>query len=136
VPVGFPLLDDRLVDFSLRLEPKLKLNGLKLRWFFKEALRDFLPVEIIAKKKHGFGLPFGVWVGNHAALKALANDSMRSLTKRQIVREGFLNKLMGDHLLRHPAYYGEMVWILLMLEQWLQRTCSLARESAIHSCTE
>jgi hypothetical protein len=20
----------------------------------------------------------------------------------------------------HPAYYGEMVWILMMLEQWLQ----------------
>ena len=39
--VGFPLLDDRLVDFSLRLDPELKLKGLTLRWFFKEALQGF-----------------------------------------------------------------------------------------------
>jgi asparagine synthase (glutamine-hydrolysing) len=34
IDVGFPLLDDELVDFSLRLAPALKLKGLKLRWFF------------------------------------------------------------------------------------------------------
>ena len=48
--VGFPLLDQRILDFSLRLPPDYKLKGLKLRWFFKEALRDFLPDEIITKK--------------------------------------------------------------------------------------
>src|SRR6185437_15795108 len=47
VQVGFPLLDDRLVDFSLRLPPQCKLRGLKLRWFFKEALRGFLPAAIL-----------------------------------------------------------------------------------------
>ena len=41
----------------MRLPPEYKLKGLTLRWFFKEALRGFLPDEIIAKKKHGFGLP-------------------------------------------------------------------------------
>ena len=53
-------LDDALLEFSCRLPVEYKLRGLKLRWFFKEALRGFLPDEIITKKKHGFGLPFGV----------------------------------------------------------------------------
>ena len=61
VAVGFPFLDQDLLEFSLRLPADHKLKGLKLRWFFKEALRGFLPDEIIAKKKQGFGLPFGVW---------------------------------------------------------------------------
>ena len=56
VDVGFPLLDDRLLDFSLGMPPDLKVRGRKLRYFFKEALRGFLPDQIIAKKKHGFGL--------------------------------------------------------------------------------
>ena len=34
-------------------------NG-ELRWFYKRAMQDFLPDEIITKNKHGFGLPFGV----------------------------------------------------------------------------
>ena len=40
--------------FSLTLPSSDKLRGQQLRWFFKEALRGFLPDEIIMKKKHGF----------------------------------------------------------------------------------
>ena len=34
---------------------------------------------------------------------------------------GFIDVLLRDLLPAHPGYYGEMVWILMMLEQWLQR---------------
>ncbi len=122
IRVGFPLLDDALTDFSLRLEPRLKLRGLQLRWFFKEALRGFLPDEVLAKKKHGFGLPFGVWANVHPALKSLALDSIGSLRKRGIVRKQFLVDLVNEHLPQHPGYYGEMVWVLMMLEQWFEGT--------------
>jgi asparagine synthase (glutamine-hydrolysing) len=57
IDVGFPMLDDDLLAFSMRLPIDYKLKGQKLRWFFKEALRGFLPDEIIVKKKQGFGLP-------------------------------------------------------------------------------
>ena len=121
IPVGFPLLDDALVDFSLNLEPRLKLKGLQLRWFFKEALRGFLPDEILAKKKHGFGLPFGAWVVSHRELKMLALDSVRALGQRSIVRREFVDRVVSEHLPQHPGYYGEMVWVLMILEQWMQR---------------
>jgi asparagine synthase (glutamine-hydrolysing) len=119
VEVGFPLLDDRLVAFSQRLPANYKLRGLQLRWFFKEALRGFLPDAILAKKKQGFGLPFGVWVNTHPALKALARDSLHSLAQRGVVRADFVQTLLTRRLQEHPAYFGEMVWILMMLEQWL-----------------
>jgi len=120
VAVGYPFLDQRLVDFSLRLPTEYKLKGLKLRWFFKEALRGFLPDEILTKKKQGFGLPFGVWATRHAALQQLASNSLHSLAGRGIVRPGFITALLKDHLPAHPGYYGEMVWILMVLEQCLQ----------------
>lgn len=119
IPAGFPLLDDALTDFSLSLQSQLKLNGLRLRWFFKQALRGFLPDEILAKKKHGFGLPFGVWVNHHDGLRTLATDSVRELANRGIVRKEFVERLIREHLPAHPGYYGEMVWILMMLEQWI-----------------
>ena len=120
IGVGFPLLDDALVDFSMRLPTHYKLRGFKLRWFFKEALRDFLPEAIITKQKKGFGLPFGVWATQHAGLKALASDSLRSFATRGVVRPAFVQQLLNDLLPAHPGYYGEMVWILMMLEQWLR----------------
>lgn len=119
--VGFPFLEQRLVDFSMRLPPHYKLRGLKLRWFFKEAVRGFLPDEIIVKKKKGFGLPFGVWLMRHQALHALAGDAVRSLGTRGILRPGFVEELLKHRLPVHPGYYGEMVWLLAMLELWLRR---------------
>lgn len=120
VSVGFPMLDDQLLAFSLGLPVSYKLKGLKLRWFFKEALRGFLPDEIITKRKQGFGLPFGVWLTRHPALMALAQDSLDSLAPRGIVRPAFMQRLTRDLLPQHPGYFGEMVWILMMMEQWLR----------------
>jgi asparagine synthase (glutamine-hydrolysing) len=118
--VGFPMLDEALLDFSLTLPSAYKLKGLKLRWFFKEALRGFLPDEILVKKKQGFGLPFGVWMTRHDGLKQVAVDALHSLATRNIVRPDFIRSLLDQRLQEHPGYFGEMVWILMMLEQWLQ----------------
>ena len=118
--VGFPMLDDALLDFSMRLPAEYKLKGMKLRWFFKEALRGFLPDEVITKTKQGFGLPFGVWTVQHAGLKRLATDAIGALGERGVVNPRFAQSLMAERLPEHPHYYGTMVWILVMLEHWLR----------------
>ena len=120
VSVGFPMLDARLMDYALRMPPDSKVKGLRLRWFFKEALRGFLPDATLSKKKQGFGLPFGVWATRHDGLRRLAADSLGSLSTRGIVRPAFLKELLEERLASHPGYYGEMIWILMMLEQWIQ----------------
>ncbi len=120
VGVGFPLLDDDLVDFSMRLPAEYKLKGLTLRWFFKEALRGFLPNDIITKKKHGFGLPVGPWLVQHEGLRRLALDAIYTLSARGIVRPEFLHTLVKVQLPQAPHYYGTIVWVLVMLEHWLR----------------
>ena len=120
VQVGFPMLDSDLLDFSLRLPVDYKLKGLKLRWFFKEALRGFLPDEILVKKKQGFGLPFGVWLMRHEPLRKLAAESVHALVERKVLRQDFVEVLLSKLVFEHPGYYGEMIWISMMLEQWLR----------------
>jgi asparagine synthase (glutamine-hydrolysing) len=53
-------------------------------------------------------------------LKQLAEESLLSLAGRGIVRADFVQRLFSEHLPGHPGYYGEMVWILMMLEQWIR----------------
>jgi asparagine synthase (glutamine-hydrolysing) len=130
IEVGFPMLDRGLVDFSIRLPTSYKLKGLNLRWFFKEALRGFLPNEILAKKKQGFGLPFGVWAADNQKLRCLAEDSVRGLVERNILRQDFVDTLFNRHLHEHPGYYGEMIWIAMMLEQWFRRDVKVGGGSA------
>lgn len=120
IEVGFPMLDQEIVDFSCKLPVDYKLKGLKLRWFFKAALKDFLPDEIIRKKKQGFGLPFGVWLLRDDALMMLAKDSVNGLAERGIMSKAFVRNLFADYVPSHPGYFGEMVWIAMMLEQWMR----------------
>jgi asparagine synthase (glutamine-hydrolysing) len=120
VEVAFPFLSDEMVAFSAKLTARQKLNGTKLRYFFKEAMRGILPDEIITKQKHGFGLPFGVWLQKHKPLQELAMDSLSGLKARGVVRPEFIDELMTRHLPEHPGYHGTMVWVLMMLEQWFR----------------
>jgi len=119
IEVRYPLIDDALVAFSGELPPDLKVKGLTLRYFFKRALRDFLPPETIAKKKHGFGLPFGVWLREHPSLKAMVHDNLSAFGLRGILRPAYIGHLLRQHESTHATYYGVMIWIVMMLEQWL-----------------
>jgi asparagine synthase (glutamine-hydrolysing) len=120
VSVRYPLLSRSLTDLSLTLPPHWKVRGMQLRWFFKRALRDFLPREIITKKKHGFGLPFGPWVVRHGHLRDFVLESLHGIGSRGIVRKAFVDELMSRRLAEAPGYYGEMAWLLMMLEQWFR----------------
>jgi asparagine synthase (glutamine-hydrolysing) len=117
--VRYPLLDDDLVAFSGRLSPAQKVKGLRLRHFFKESLKDFLPPETISKSKHGFGLPFGVWMKRDNALREITVESLRSFKKRGYLRPDYVDDLLRLHESSHAGYYGVMIWIVMMLERWL-----------------
>jgi asparagine synthase (glutamine-hydrolysing) len=119
IRVSFPMLDDRLLDLSLEVTPRQKVQGSNLRAFYKRALGEFLPREIIEKTKHGFGLPFGVWLKTHRPLAELVYSLLGDLKKRHIVRAPFLDQLIEDHRSGHPSFYGYAIWDLAMLEAWL-----------------
>lgn len=118
--VRYPLLDEEMVEFSARIPANLKIKGQALRYFFKQALKDFLPPETLSKPKHGFGLPFGFWIQEYAPLRELAHDSMSKFSQRGILHQKYIDDLQNKHKMEHASYYGVMIWVIMMLEQWLE----------------
>lgn len=119
IDVRYPMLDEDLVDFSASVPTQLLLKPHKLRQFYRESLSDFLPPETLSKHKHGFGLPFGVWMASNKQLMELADDSLVSLRNRGFIRASYINQLLDAHHSEHADYYGVMIWVMMMLEQWL-----------------
>ncbi|MCB1679160.1 MAG: hypothetical protein KDI16_10815 [Halioglobus sp.] len=119
VEVVYPLLDDELVAFSCTLPSRWKLRGRRLRHFYKDALQHWLPAATISKTKQGFGLPFGVWLQTHDALRELAYDNLLKLKSRHILRPEFIDRTIDLHRSGHAAYYGELAWILTVFELWM-----------------
>ncbi|SFF94872.1 asparagine synthase (glutamine-hydrolysing) [Neptunomonas qingdaonensis] len=120
VEVAYPMLDDSLLTLAGEIPDQWKLKGQQLRYFYKQALTGWLPQETITKKKQGFGLPFGVWMQTHKPLQELAYDSLVKLKNRPYFRAEFLDKLIKLHREGHAVYYGELIWILTVLELWLE----------------
>jgi asparagine synthase (glutamine-hydrolysing) len=120
VQVAYPMLDQAVVDFSLQVPGDWKVRNGELRWFYKRAMSSFLPRQIIDKSKHGFGLPFGHWTRSHHGLSELSRDALNSLAARRIFRPEFIDTAQRLHREAHASYYGELVWILMVLELWLQ----------------
>ncbi len=120
IEVRYPMLNAEVIDLSCRISSKDKLPGSKLRDFYKRSCRGFLADSTLNKSKKGFGLPFGVWLLEHHGLRELAGDSLESLKKRGIYRAEFIDDTQRLHQTGHAAYYGELVWVMMMLEQWFQ----------------
>ncbi|OGW63372.1 MAG: hypothetical protein A2V83_07935 [Nitrospirae bacterium RBG_16_64_22] len=123
VGVRFPYLDPALMSFSGTIPADLKVRGTEKRVLFKRAFRDFLPEEIIRKKKHGFGLPVGRWLNTKPVLRDLLHDTLqsRSARDRGIYRDGFVEEMLQGLDADGSAWYGDNLWSMLVLEKWMMK---------------
>jgi asparagine synthase (glutamine-hydrolysing) len=120
ITVRFPLLDVPLVAFTATLPAHYKVRGFQKRYLFKKAFRGLLPPEILAKRKHGFGVPTGLWLKTHRQFEALARETLLSPAARQrgYFRAGGVEELLALHAADTSPFYGDLLWTLLMLELW------------------
>lgn len=120
IEVRYPMLDEALVEFAANVPADLLLSGLKLRFFYRKALRNFLSPKTLNKRKHGFGLPFGVWMKQDKNLNDLALGSLEAFRQENVLSPAYIDKILHAHKTEHADYYGVMIWRIMMLEQWLE----------------
>lgn len=127
VDVSYPMLDEAVVDVSLRLPPPTKATPSVLRPLYRKAFAEFLPQATLTKSKQGFGLPFGVWLHKQPELRLFAEVELSALEQRGVLAAGFRDKFLSGKIAEHPAYFGTLAWILLALGVWLRQSGAVLR---------
>ena len=120
IEVRYPFLDPHVGLVSGRIPACLKVKGRSKRYIFKKAFENFLPREILHKKKHGFGMPIGEWLRHDPGFRDLARSALlesRSLQRGYFKRKA-LERLLKLHDEESSSYYGSYIWYLVMLELW------------------
>ena len=64
-------------------------------------------------------MPFGLWMKEHKPLAELARESLTAFGRRGIVKPDYVDRLLREHETSHATYFGVMIWVVMMLEQWL-----------------
>jgi len=120
VGVRFPMLDHPLVEFTGTLPVSYKVRGGEKRFLFKRAFADLLPPQILAKVKHGFGLPASSWLKTHPGFRELARDTLlsRRFRERGYFQPNAVQELFHLHHTDQTPFYGDVLWTVLMLELW------------------
>ena len=112
-----PFLDTDLMQFAAELPPDLKLRGRTKKYLLKQAMRPFLPADIIDRPKMGFAVPLDHWF--RGELKTMAADIL--LGDRARAR-GYFNMSCVEQMLTEHARgtrtWHPQLWNLLMLELW------------------
>jgi asparagine synthase (glutamine-hydrolysing) len=123
IGVRFPFLDLPLIEFTATWPASFKVHAGEKRHLFRQAFRELLPAETLAKRKHGFGVPTSLWLRTHAGFVDLAHDALLGSDAHVTgyFRRGALEELLRLHASDTTAFYGDLLWSVLMLELWHRR---------------
>jgi asparagine synthase (glutamine-hydrolysing) len=113
-----PLLDHRLIEFGARLPERLRVRGSTGKWLMKQAMRRYLPDDILFRPKKGFVTPIAAWLRG-----PLADETRRVATSSALARTGWFDTArlaaLADAHIAGASDHSRLIWQLLMLDRSL-----------------
>jgi asparagine synthase (glutamine-hydrolysing) len=119
--VRVPLLDHVLVEYVMGLPDAHKQPRGTPKRLLVDSLDGLLPDGIVHRPKQGFSLPFDVWMRD--PLRRFCEDRLGSngLGRREFFQPQAVRALWSAFLARRPEATWSRLWVLVVLEDWLER---------------
>jgi asparagine synthase (glutamine-hydrolysing) len=109
-----PFLDHRLVEFMVRVDKNIKMQGLERKSILRRTIGKRLPKSIMNASKKGFGIPLLDWF----KLPEF-NERLEKLTQSEM---GLNKKIIRNIILDNSKGIkdnGNFIWMLLLYDSWI-----------------
>ena len=113
-----PLLDYRLIEFGARLPVSMRARGTTGKWLMKQAMRRYLPDDILFRKKMGFATPISAWFRGPLAAEAQRIARGSALSETGWFDGKTLDCIVTEHQ-SGRSDHGRLLWQLMMLDKSL-----------------
>lgn len=103
-----PFLDKEVIEFCMKLHPKLKYGGSKKieKWILRETFKDLLPESIVWRQKEQFSDGVGYsWIDS---LKELCNNKYTDKLFSELTNKYSINKPLTKEALYYREIYEEL----------------------------
>lgn len=110
-----PLLDYRFIELANSIPQKMKVKRFSLKYVLKKIASNYIPQDVVYRKKIGFYIPVELWLRQDLA------DALRECVEKRNIP--FLNYSVMKTLLmefftgKHDEYI-DFIWAYLLLEEW------------------
>jgi len=115
-----PLLDQRIIEFGLNLDYKLKVDkDYGTKFLMKKVLYELVPKEMFNRPKRGFAIPLKEWL--QGPLKYMITDYLNDATVKEygIIRPEKVKELLAEFNGGKDYLYNR-IWLLIILHWWLK----------------
>ena len=119
--VRAPILDYKLMEFASTIPSELKFNTRyhrpEKKYLLKEAFKDYLPDDILYRKKMGFSVPLASWLRHE--LKTITEERLLYREKGLVdfFKKEQIAKLWHEHK-SHQKDHATVLWSMLMFQMW------------------
>ncbi|MGB0885185.1 MAG: asparagine synthase (glutamine-hydrolyzing) [Chitinophagales bacterium] len=114
-----PLLDHRVLEYSVNLSSDLKIKNGESKYLLKQVLYDYVPKKYFDRPKWGFSIPIRFWLQNE--LKYLPD---KYLSENVLAKYGIFNIAQVKEIERRyfagEDYLFNKIWAIILLNQWLE----------------
>ena len=120
VEVRVPFLDWEFAQWvANHVPPSLKIENGSTKHILREAMKEWLPAEVLRQKKAGFGAPVDHWISEdlHEMIEDLL--STEQIEKRGLFKPAAVRKIIKEHRTGKQDW-GLQVWQFLTLELWMR----------------
>jgi len=113
-----PFLDYQLVEYLLRVPPRLKIRGSSNKHLLRAYAGRYLPASAVDRRKMPFYVPLENFLG-HARFRDLVEDTLhdRAVRDRGLFQPEAVRGLR-DALLQGEFLVAKQVFSLVVLELW------------------
>jgi len=105
-----PFLDRNLVNFVFSLPEKIRGKN---KWIVKEIAKNYVPLEIVKRRKKGFAFPFLEWLKEENELRLIIDINR----KTKIFNEEYLKEIIKTGHKR----YKQHLWGLYLFSRFLKK---------------
>lgn len=113
-----PLLDHRIVDYSMQIPLKYKYKGDVKKYILKDILYDYIPEEMMNRPKQGFAAPIYRWLNNELWDDLTRYTSKDFLSKQRIFDYEAVQQLLKRFKKRDESTTTQVVWGLFVFQMW------------------
>ena len=118
--VRCPILDYRILEYSFRIPMQYKYHKNEKKRILKDVLYDFVPREIMDRKKQGFAVPISKWLREDLN-KTLIHYSDEKILKRQgIFIPNKVHELIALASKSERYIYQSLLWGFFVFQMWYQ----------------
>jgi len=116
-----PLIDHRLVEFLSVIPSRMKLSRFGAKGILKSIVHNYLPIELMMRKKSGFGIPLHQWLSESIIAYLNEEETRKKIKLLEIFNFEYIDILINNFLKKDnntKEYYFTKLYYIYSWLKW------------------